>query len=218
MSKKNVAALAVAGLIAPGAIGIAGNAHSTTKTQPTTPRRVKTTTRRAAPPSRVHPARPWKIPSTAVTAPRHSVRTMSQMRSYLESQGLRDIIAAGIVGNLYQESTLNPNAPGYGLAQWNASWWASASAWISAHGQKANTAAGQLMYIAANVKDNVDAGSFYSGLRADLQRARSAQQAALVWMNDYEQCDGAGRPGSLSFTLFTACRPDQRQSYAAQAE
>lgn len=143
---------------------------------------------------------------------------MSQMTSYLETQGLPTAVAAGIIGNLYQESTLNPRAPGYGLAQWNPSRWASASAWISAHGQNVNTAAGQLMYIAANVKNNVDAGSFYSRLRADLQRASSAQQAALAWMNDYEKCDGAGRPGSLTFTQHSACRAERRQSYAAQAE
>ena len=58
---------------------------------------------------------------------------------------------------------------------------------------------------------------FYSGLRADLARATSAQEAAIVWMNDYEQCSGAGPRGSLSFTPASQCDAENRQSYAAQA-
>jgi hypothetical protein len=152
-----------------------------------------------------------------VTAPAASVQTMGQDVSYLESQGIPANDAAGIVGNLMQESGLNPIEPGYGLAQWNASWWASASAWISAHGQNPNTTGGQLMYIAANVKDDVDGGNFYSGLQSDLSQAGSPQQAAIVWMNDYEQCQGAGPPGSLSFTPGSLCMAENRESYAQQA-
>jgi Phage tail lysozyme len=156
-------------------------------------------------------------PTTTVTAPGQSVQTMGEDTKYLESEGIPALAAAGIVGNLMQESGLNPMEPGHGLAQWNAGWWASASAWISAHGQTPNTSGGQLMYIAANVLDGVDAGMFYSGLRADLARASSAQQAALVWMNDYEQCSGAGPAGSLSFTPYSLCEAEQRESYAMQA-
>ena len=156
-------------------------------------------------------------PSTTVTAPGQSVQTMGEDTKYLESEGLPAFASAGIVGNLMQESGLNPTEPGFGLAQWNASWWASASAWISAHGQNSDTAGGQLMYIAANVLDNVDGGNFYPRLRADLQQASSPEQAALVWMNDYEQCSGAGPRGSLSFTPGSLCEAEKRQSYAAQA-
>ena len=73
------------------------------------------------------------------------------------------------------------------------------------------------MYIAANVNDNVDGGQFYPGLRADLAQATSAQEAALVWMNDYEQCNGAGPRGSISFTPDSLCEAERRESYAAQA-
>ena len=156
-------------------------------------------------------------PTTNVTAPQQSVQTMGEDTKYLESQGIPAIDAAGIVGNLMQESGLNPTEPGYGLAQWNAGWWPLASAWISAHGQNPNTAGGQLMYIAANVTQDVDGELFYSGLRADLAHATSAQEAAIVWMNDYEQCSGAGPRGSLSFTPESLCEAEQRESYAAQA-
>ncbi len=73
------------------------------------------------------------------------------------------------------------------------------------------------MYIAANVLDDVDGGMFYSGLRADLAQASSAQEAAIVWMNDYEQCSGAGPRGSLSFTPDRCASAEQRETYAVQA-
>ena len=114
-------------------------------------------------------------PTTTVTAPAQAVQTMGEMVRYLQTQSIPAVDGAGIVGNLMQESTLDPTEPGYGLGQWKPSWWASASAWISAHGQNPNTAGGQLMYIAANVNDNVDGGQFYPGLRADLAHASSAE-------------------------------------------
>ena len=91
---------------------------------------------------------------------------MGEMVRYLESQSIPAVEGAGIVGNLTQESGLNPIEPGYGLAQWNPSWWAAAARWIGAHGQNPNTAGGQLMYIAANVNDDVDGAQFYSRLGA----------------------------------------------------
>jgi len=156
-------------------------------------------------------------PTVNVTAPAQAVQTMGQDAKYLESEGLSAYAAAGIVGNLMQESTLNPTEPGYGLAQWEPAWWASASAWISAHGQNPDTAGGQLMYIAANVQQGVDGAMFYPGLSSDLAHATSAQQAALVWMNDYEQCSGAGPAGTLSYTPGSLCEAQQRQTYAVQA-
>ncbi len=156
-------------------------------------------------------------PTANVTAPAQAVQTMGQDAKYLESEGLSAYAAAGIVGNLMQESTLNPTEPGYGLAQWNPGWWTLASAWISAYGQNPETAGGQLMYIAANVQDDIDGEMFYQGLTSDLAHTTSAQQAAIVWMNDYEQCSGAGPAGSLTFTPGSLCEAEQRQSYAAQA-
>ena len=154
---------------------------------------------------------------TGVTAPSGSVQTMGEMVRYLESQSIPAVDGAGIVGNLMQESGLNPMETGYGLAQWTPSWWALVSPWISAHGQDPNTAGGQLMYIAANVNQDVDGERFYAGLRSDLAHASSPEQAALVWMNDYEQCQGAGPRGSLSFTSGSLCMAEQRERYAVQA-
>lgn len=213
MIGKTPAAWAVAGLVATAAFTF-GHSHSRAKTRPTRAAHPKTKIKRG--PRGKHRQK-VTAPQSVVTAPHGSVNTVGEMTSYLKTQGLRPVTAAGIVGNLEQESTLNPNAPGYGLAQWNPSRWASVSAWIRAHGQDPHTAGGQLMYIAANVKSNVGAGTFYHGLRSDLQRARSPQQAALVWMNDYEQCDGAGSPGTVQYTQGSLCMPEQRQRYAVRA-
>ena len=154
---------------------------------------------------------------TGVTAPSGSVQTMGQMVRYLESQSIPAIDGAGIVGNLMQESGLNPIETGYGLAQWNPGWWALVSAWIIAHAQQPDTAGGQLMYIAANVNQDVDGAQFYAGLRSDLARASSPQEAALVWMNDYEQCSGAGPRGSLTFTNHCSERARQGSSRASDS-
>jgi Phage tail lysozyme len=156
-------------------------------------------------------------PTANVTAPGADPRTEAQFVEYFESQGIPADAAAGIVGNLYQESGLNPIEPGYGLAQWNASWWALASAWISAQRQNPDTAAGQLIYIAANLNQDVDGQEFYPGLKSDMDSASSPQEAAIRWMNDYEQCQGAGMPGTLSFDPAGLCMGEQRERYAVQA-
>jgi hypothetical protein len=148
---------------------------------------------------------------------------MGEMVGYLESQSIPAVDAAGIVGNLMQESELNATdanpSKGYGMAQWSSDWWRAASAWISAQHQDPFSAGGQLMYIAANVTQGLDAGRFseYAGLSSNLAAATTPQQAALVWMNDYEQCSGSGAPGSLSFTPSSLCEAEQREAYALQA-
>jgi hypothetical protein len=157
------------------------------------------------------------IPTANVVAPAGDPATEAQFVEYFESQGIPANAAAGITGNLYQESGLDPTEPGYGLAQWNSSWWALASGWIRTHGQDPATAAGQLMYIAANLNQDVDGQEFYSGLRSDMYGASSPQVAAIRWMNDYEQCQGAGPPGTLQFDPAGLCMGEQRERYAVQA-
>ena len=155
------------------------------------------------------------IPTANVVAPAGDPATEAQFVEYFESQGIPANAAAGITGNLYQESGLDPTEPGYGLAQWNPSW-SALPGWISAHGQDPDTAAGQLMYIAANLNQGVDGQEFYSGLRSDMYGASSPQEAAIRWMNDYEQCQGAGPPGTLEFDPAGLCMGEQRERYAVQ--
>ena len=62
------------------------------------------------------------------SAPPPGTQTAGQVVRYLESQGFAPFGAAGIEGNLQQESGLTPTesdgAGGGGLAQWKASWYA----------------------------------------------------------------------------------------------
>ena len=51
-------------------------------------------------------------PTANVTAPGGNPTTEAQFVDYFESQGIPANAAAGIVGNLYQESGLNPTEPG----------------------------------------------------------------------------------------------------------
>jgi Phage tail lysozyme len=154
-------------------------------------------------------------PTANVTAPQGNPATEAQFVHYFQSQGIPSNAAAGIVGNLYQESTLNPTEPGGGLAQWKPSWWASASAWITAHGQDPNSAGGQLMYIAANLTQDADGGEVDPGLKSQMYTTSSPQEAALVWMNDYEQCSGAGPRGTTSFIAGSLCEAPTRENVAA---
>jgi hypothetical protein len=78
------------------------------------------------------------------SAPPPGTQTAGQVVRYLESQRFSPFGAAGIVGNLQQESGLNPTEAGGGLAQWNPSWYARMSAWATGHGLSPTSMAGQL--------------------------------------------------------------------------
>ena len=71
--------------------------------------------------------------------------------------------------------------------------------------QNPNTAAGQLMYIAHELHSD------YSSLLTKLNAATSPQEAAIEWQNDYEQCQGAGANGTLSFDPAGQCMTVQRE-------
>ncbi|MFZ0089986.1 MAG: phage tail tip lysozyme [Solirubrobacteraceae bacterium] len=146
-----------------------------------------------------------------VSTPLASTETAGEMVRYLESQGVSAFGAAGIVGNLEQESGLNPMEPGQGLAQWNPGWWAQLVSYDRSVGQNPDTVAGQLMYIASELH------SADASLLARLNAATSPQEAAIEWQNDYEQCRGAGPHGTLSFDPAALCMTGRREGYAVAA-
>ena len=143
------------------------------------------------------------------TAPPEGTQTEGQVVRYLESQGFSSFGAAGIVGNLEQESTLNPADSGGGLAQWNPSWYGEMSAWATGHGLTPTSMAGQLEYLVS------DLHSSYPKLVAELNSATSPQQAATMFETTYELCSGylaymVVAPGSL-------CMDGNRRQYALEA-
>jgi hypothetical protein len=99
--------------------------------------------------------------------------TAASIMQHLTSNGLSKIAAAGVVGNLQQESGLDPSAPGGGLAQWQAP-----------RGPSDWSLSGQLTYLVNDLRSN------YSGLLAQMNRASSPAQAATMFSDQYE------RPGT----------------------
>ena len=97
----------------------------------------------------------------------------TSIRDYLVSQGLTKTAAAGVVGNLQQESSLNPGAPGGGLAQWQ-----------PPRGPTDWSLSGQLKYLVNDLK------SSYPGLLAQMNAAASPGEAATQFCDQYE------RPGA----------------------
>ena len=149
----------------------------------------------------------------APTPPPAGTATAGQVVRYLEAQGFSAFAAAGIVGNLEQESSLNPSegdgAGGGGLAQWNAAWYQKLAAWAGARGLAASSMAGQLEYLAFDVRSN------YPQLVSELNSARSPQEAATMFETTYELCSGYVAymvviPGSL-------CMDGNRRAYALAA-
>ena len=118
------------------------------------------------------------------TAPPAGTQTEAQVVRYLESQGFSAFGAAGIVGNLQQESTLNPLESGGRLAQWSPSWYAQMSAWVAAHGLSPTSMAGQLEYLV------FDLHASYPHLVSELGSATSPGEAATMFETTYELCSG----------------------------
>ena len=128
--------------------------------------------------------------------------------NFFVSKGLTDIQAAGIVGNLQQESSIIPTmvqyggGPGRGIAQWSIGGrWNSGSrsltAYASARGLSKWALQTQLDFIWYEL---ATVGGY--GL-PELRNATTLQQAVTVFQNKYEICG--------------ACAQSKRLQYAQQA-
>jgi Phage tail lysozyme len=153
---------------------------------------------------------------SGVTAPSSTTATPGEVVRYFESQGLTPFAAAGIAGNLQQESGLDPQAAGGGLAQWNPTWYAQMAAYATSQGLSPASIAGQLLYVSYELHGGAP-GDDYSTLTAALNAASSPQQAAIEFQNGYEQCQGAGPAGTLAFYPGAPCDTPDREQYAIQA-
>jgi hypothetical protein len=149
--------------------------------------------------------------STSVSAPGAATKTASQIVQYFVSQGFTVNAAAGVVGNLQQESGLNPSEAGGGLAQWNPGWYAQMAAFATSQGLSPSSMAGQVAYLAWDLHGP------YAGLLAQLNAASSPSIAALLFMDGYEQCSGAGPNGGIDFVSGSLCNAPARQRYAEAA-
>ena len=124
---------------------------------------------------------------------------------FFVGKGLTEIQAAAIVGNLQQESGVNPasvqpGGPGRGIAQWS-----TGARWNHTHGdnlasfaQSEGKSAGSLSVQLAFIWFELENFDVY-GLSA-LKRATSINTATLAFMRDFEACG--------------ACNATHRESYA----
>jgi hypothetical protein len=147
--------------------------------------------------------------------------TAGQMVRYLQSTGDSANAAAGIVGNLVQESGLNPaesdGAGGGGLAQWNSTWYhsqgphgePSLDAFARAHRLQPATDTAQLMYLAYDLR------TAYSSLLTQLNTAADPGTAATMFETGYELCSGV--IGFMQVRADSLCMDPNRRAYAIAA-
>ena len=101
--------------------------------------------------------------------------------SYLTKQGLTPAQAAGVVGNLQQESSLNPAEPGGGLAQWIGGRWSALLRFAKAQGADPNSAPLQAEYLWHELTTSE------RGALTALKQTSTPQQAARVFSQQFER-------------------------------
>lgn len=126
--------------------------------------------------------------------------------AYFINQGWSAAQASGIVGNLIQESGVNPESqqsggPGMGIAQWsNGGRWSSLG--LSMSGNNATDLVAQLYAVQKELNAN------YNGSASALRGATSPSAAADVFGRLYEQYGIAGNRVQDAVNFFTALPAD----------
>lgn len=115
--------------------------------------------------------------------------TDKQVIDFFIQKGLTPEQASGIVGNLYKESGLNPNAVGdngtsYGIAQWHAERLTALKSGVS----NWNTLEGQLNFLWNELNSVTGKSALYN-----LKQTTTPQDAAAVFARDFE------RPASRNY-------------------
>lgn len=119
-----------------------------------------------------------------------------QAMNYFMSQGLSKEQAAGIVGNLMQESTaaIDPmanNGTHRGIAQWDANRWGNFEKWASKKGLDVNTREAQLQWIMEEMRT----GSGGLGIER-FKKTKTAEEAGGLFLSDFERSgEKAGSAG-----------------------
>lgn len=139
-----------------------------------------------------------KIPTTPTGPSDFTGSTNAEKAfNFFKSQGYTDEQSAGIVGNLIQESGVDPtkkNAKGYtGIAQWDPKIrYPRLVQWAKTQGLDPNALETQLQFIADNLRTGEE------GLSAStLKSAKTEQEAAHLFVKQYER-SGEG-PGDVGY-------------------
>jgi hypothetical protein len=140
--------------------------------------------------------------STATTNLTGSSNAQKAYNFFL-SKGLKDYQAAAIIGNLAQESNVNPSESGGGLAQWGGSRWSALQAFAKQQKKSVNDLGVQLDFMWSELT-----GTESAALQA-LQGTTNVTSATEVFSNDYE------RPGTPDMSNRIAYAQKALQSKGA---
>lgn len=101
---------------------------------------------------------------------------------YLTHNGLNPTGAAAVMGNLEQESSIDPNTPGGGLAQWGGSRYRALQQYAASRGLSVNSLTAQLGYLMQEIRAGGD------GVTVDsLNNEPSPEAGALDFSNNFER-------------------------------
>lgn len=147
----------------------------------------------------------WKVKRFMSPTSSASGTVLDQINAFLSSLGLSKAATAGVDGNLYVESGLNPgaynaNEGAIGLAQWEGSRRTALDSYAAAQGTSETSLAAQLGYLGQEVQSR--------GLVAKLNAAGSPAQAAYVWASGFEGNNPSSDPARESAaTAFANGQP-----------
>ena len=131
--------------------------------------------------------------------------------NFFKSKGFTDQAAAGILGNLQQESGIDPTkkqnggGPGRGIMQWEAGGrWDQLTSWAKQNGKDANSMETQLQYmwLEMNGKDSTGASKLknkYGGMEG-LKSANDSKWATQAFEDSFER---AGKPNYANRYKYT---------------
>lgn len=129
---------------------------------------------------------------------------------YFIRQGLSPAQAAGIVGNLKQESGLNPKAPGGGLAQWLGSRLESLHNFAASRGASPESAGVQLEFIWHELTTTE------RGTLAALRKTSTPQAAARVFSEQYERPGIPMLPNRERYAVEAYRKAQKGQSFLSE--
>ena len=145
-----------------------------------------------------------------------------QIVNYLQKAGESPNAAAGVVGNLEQETAgINPTesdgSGGGGIAQWSATWYhvtgpngtQSLDAFASSQHAQPATDQAQLAFIVYDLR------TAYSWLQTKMNSAPDPQTAATMFETGYEECSGV--VGFMQVIPGSLCNDPHRRQYAVAA-
>lgn len=129
-----------------------------------------------------NPAASTSAGTTAAVGSAQGVSGNAQsVMSYLTANGFTPVAAAGITGNLQQESGINPAQSGGGLAQWIGARWTALVSFASGKGLSPNSMQAQLEYLVNELHTQ------YPSTVTQLNAATTPAQAATIVSTQYER-------------------------------